>query len=170
MSAAPSSDSAGGNETLVTSSLTLEQIRLLLAAAQSGGLGRNIRLANEDDEDEDPDYIPPHEEEDGEDDSSYYTSFPFARRRPHSAKTWFKPVAEPQEAGVHLLHGGEFGRLSAKKTRNIRRSLKERESRIARHGQGFYKEDFARVRTLVVFLKVSEFLKRILYRMRMEQL
>ncbi|GJJ09620.1 hypothetical protein Clacol_003843 [Clathrus columnatus] len=127
-------DSQGAESTTgetLTSGLTLDQVRLLLAAAQS----RQLQMADEDEEDE---------EEDDDDDSMHYTSGAFGHRRPHSSKAWFKPFTEAQEAGVQLLYSGEFGRLSAKKSDNIRRMLKGRESRIPHHGQGLYKEDFGR--------------------------
>ncbi|KAF8528109.1 WD40-repeat-containing domain protein [Hysterangium stoloniferum] len=66
------------------------------------------------------------------------------RRRPARPRTWFKPVTEPQEAGVRLLHSGEFGRLKAKEKRNIRHILRERESGLKSRGRGLAKEDLAR--------------------------
>ena len=42
-------------------------------------------------------------------------------------KWWKKPYTEPQEAGLRLLHSGEFGRISPKeRTRNLARILRER--------------------------------------------
>ncbi|KAF8504268.1 WD40-repeat-containing domain protein [Gautieria morchelliformis] len=131
-------DPGGGPTATLASSLTMDQVRLLLAAAQSRSRREPLTVPT-DDEDDDPDYIP--EDDDDEDRLSFY--LPWGRRRPQS-KNWFKPVTEPQKAGVELLNGGEFGRLRAKKVVNIRRMLKERELGRKGRGKGVEKDDFAR--------------------------
>lgn len=135
-----------GRNTILTSSLTMDQVRLLLAAAQSHGLRTTMNVPGGDhyQEDDDPDYTPPDEEEEEEEEGDNLGFSLGLGPRPRAAKVWFKPVTEPQEAGVRLIYGGEFGRLAAKKNRNIRRMFKERESKVPRHGQGLHKEDFAR--------------------------
>lgn len=124
----------------------MDQVRLLLTAAQSRGIRGSIGLAA--DEDDDPDYVP-YEEND--------IYFPWTRQRPQES-SWFKPVTEPQTAGVELMNGGEFGRLGAKKTINARRRLKEREmGRMGRKSifKGMMKEDFSRVRQSIVCRRLS---------------
>lgn len=118
-------------------SLTMDQVRLLLAAAQSRGIRGSISVSVEDDDD--PDYDPG----DYEDDRLSY-SLPWGRHR-SQPKSWFQPVTEPQKAGVELMAGGEFGRLRAKKIVNVRRMLRERELGCKGRGRGIEKEDFARV-------------------------
>jgi hypothetical protein len=132
-------DPGGGPTATLASSLTMDQVRLLLAAAQSRNRRGPLTIPT-DDEDDDPDYVP--EDDDDEDRLSFY--LPWVRRRPQS-KRWFKPVTEPEKAGVELMNGGEFGRLRAKKVVNIRRMLKERESGRKGRGKGVEKGDFARV-------------------------
>ena len=123
----------------LTSSFTMDQVRLLLAAAQSRGIRGSISVSP-DDEDDDPDYVPDDDDED--DRLEYY--LPWGRRR-SQPKKWFKPVTEPQKAGVELMTGGEFGRLRAKKVTNVRKMLKMRELGRKTRGGGVEKEDFARV-------------------------
>jgi DDB1- and CUL4-associated factor 11 len=115
----------------------MDQVRLLLAAAQSRGILGSVR---NDDEDGPPDYI-----EDDDEDNRLSYGLPWHRRQ-LQVKDWFKPVTEPQKAGVELMNGGEFGRLGAKKLVNVRRKLKERELG-GRNGRrkGLKKDDLARV-------------------------
>ncbi|KAJ7157164.1 WD40 repeat-like protein [Mycena filopes] len=79
------------------------------------------------------------EEDDDEDEDEYYRAF---RNTGHSL--YFKEVTEPQEAGVQLLHSGDFGRVGNKiKSRrgdlNIAKVLRSRASQAR---PKFYKEDY----------------------------
>ncbi|KAF8591926.1 WD40 repeat-like protein [Ramaria rubella] len=94
-----------------------------------------------DDDDNDPDYVPENDDEDDEDSRPY--TFIWGRQQPKTKK-WFKPVTEPQKAGVELLNSGEFGRLGSKRRHNIRRMVKTREMGFNGRGRGMKKEDFAR--------------------------
>jgi hypothetical protein len=110
---------------------SLRQIQLLLQAASAGGLSTAF-IGEDEDEDDDEDYVP-------ED------TLPRYRRRRREASKWFEPVTEPQKAGLQLLKSGDFGRLTAQKKHNFRRSLRQREMGFKGRGKGFYKEDFSKV-------------------------
>ncbi|THH13014.1 hypothetical protein EW146_g7163 [Bondarzewia mesenterica] len=90
------------------------------------------RNARDLDEDEDA-------EDGGEDDDFYPGWYGRTRRRP---RTWFEPVTEPQQAGVDLLMGGEFGRVQHKMDsrngkHNIAKALLSRGRKLRRS----YRED-----------------------------
>lgn len=132
---------AGGPTADITSSLTMDQIRMLLNAAQPRGSHAAANAPAADDEDDDPDYVP--DEDDDEDAGmSYY--IPWGGQRPKT-RNWFKPVTEAQAAGVGLINSGEFGRLRANRKVNVRRMIKKRELGINRCGGKMEKEEFARV-------------------------
>ena len=138
----------GGQTTLQMPRLTIEQLRMLLEAAQARGL-RAVPVSqpeeDEDDEDDDDEFVPDDELEEDEGQELFSRSgFPWIRR-PAPTRNWFKPVTEPQQAGIQVLNSGDFGRLRAKKQQNIRRLLKQREMGMGHKGRGFHKEDFSRV-------------------------
>jgi len=118
---------------------------MLLAAGQSRGIQGSISVSA-DNEDDDPDYVP--DDNDDDDRLSYYLPW---GRRPHQPKNWFKPVTEPQKAGVELMAGGDFGRLRAKKIENVWKMLKERELGRKGRGRGTEREDFVRVRKHLLY-------------------
>ncbi|KAK7063723.1 WD-repeats-region domain-containing protein [Favolaschia claudopus] len=100
--------------------ITLDDLNQLLRATET-----------EDESNADPD-------EDDEEDE-YYRAF-----RNTSHNKYFEKVTEPQEAGVQLLHSGEFGRVGPKiKSRrndlNIAKQLRRRASQARPR---FYKEDY----------------------------
>ncbi|KIJ38443.1 hypothetical protein M422DRAFT_258810 [Sphaerobolus stellatus SS14] len=128
----------------LSSSLTIEQVRMLLDAARARGLRATVAQLDEDEEDED--YVPDgqFEEDEEEEEIVNRRPWPWSRRRVVVAKNWFKPVLEPQKAGVELMHSGDFGRLKSKKRQNIRRVLKGREMGMRGRGRGLHKEDLSR--------------------------
>ncbi|KAJ7455934.1 WD40-repeat-containing domain protein [Mycena galericulata] len=80
-------------------------------------------------------------EEEGEDDEEeYYRAF---RHTNHSK--YFREVTEPQEAGLRLLHSGDFGRVAnkIKSRRNDLNISKTLRSRASQPRPRVYKEDYA---------------------------
>jgi len=73
--------------------------RLLGGAAATFG-----RIRGVENDDGDPDYVDEEEEDAG----SYYGQYQ------RTAHQWFPAVTDPQEAGLHLLMSGEFGRVGQK--------------------------------------------------------
>lgn len=74
-----------------------------------------------------------------------------ARRLPRKMPSFTKPHKEPQEAGVRLLMGGEFGRVGAKidmrsQGHNIARQILSRRSRL----RPVPKEDITQASMLIV--------------------
>ncbi|KAJ7069044.1 WD40 repeat-like protein [Mycena belliarum] len=77
------------------------------------------------------------DDDDGEDE--YYRAF---RHNNHSQ--YFPEVTEPQEAGVKLLQGGDFGRVANKiKSRSSLNVARQLRSRASQRRPRFYKEDYA---------------------------
>ena len=89
-----------------------------------------------------------HDEDEDEDDlePSYWG-------RPHArTPKWFPPVTTPQEAGLKLLMGGEFGRVgvetqSWKGSADISRAILSRRSKLRQTP----KQDIANVRAMYSF-------------------
>lgn len=84
------------------------------------------------------------EEDDDPEDDVYYGWY----RRPNGAPTkhWYEPVVEPQDTGVELIAGGEYGRVAPKLNarhgvRNVAKMLNNRGSRVRRT----YREDYTSV-------------------------
>lgn len=78
------------------------------------------------------------DEDTAEDDEFAYSRGP---------SNWFPEVTEPQEAGVKLMRGGEFGRLSSKtdpknSVAYVSKLLRKRGTRL----RPLYKEDITSVR------------------------
>lgn len=126
------------------SGLTLHDLSRLLGGASGWSYAVNARNNGDDD---DEDYVDEdHEDDYDEDDYGRTLSAP---RSGHPL--WYPPATEPQEAGVELLMGGEFGRVGPKiRSRqndvNIARTLRNR-AYNPRPIQ--YKEDVASVRSTV---------------------
>ncbi|KAJ7492078.1 WD40-repeat-containing domain protein [Mycena latifolia] len=80
------------------------------------------------------------EEEEDDDEDEYYRAF---RNTNHSQ--YFQDVTEPQDAGLRLLHSGDFGRI-ANKIKSRRSDLniaKQLRSRASQPRPRFYKEDYS---------------------------
>jgi hypothetical protein len=86
----------------IAGGISLQELSRLLggAAATFGHIPTQRSVENDD---SDPDYV--DEEEEDEDTGSYYGQYQ------RTAHQWFPAVTEPQEAGLHLLMSGEFGRV-----------------------------------------------------------
>ncbi|KAJ7070505.1 WD40-repeat-containing domain protein [Mycena amicta] len=89
-----------------------------------------------------PDPADEEEEDDDEDDGDEREYRRALRQSSH--KAYFKEVKEPQEAGVRLLHSGDFGRVGPKirsrgNNLNIAKTLRSRASQARPR---FYREDY----------------------------
>ncbi|KAJ7762387.1 WD40-repeat-containing domain protein [Mycena maculata] len=96
-------------------------------------LNRLLRAAPEEEEEEEA------VEEEDDDEEEYYRAF---RNTNHNK--YFQKVTEPQEAGLELLHSGEFGRVAnkIKSRRNDLNVAKLLRSRASQPHPRVYKEDY----------------------------
>lgn len=127
-----------GGEARILSQGLLELRRLLDSASAFGGASDHAAAVG--DEDDDSDYVDEEEEPQRNTDLR------------HVPQRWFAPVKLPQEAGVRLLMGGEFGRTERRlgKDRpnvNLSRFLRDRGTRIRPLN---HKEDVASVGAAVI--------------------
>ncbi|KAJ6520392.1 WD40-repeat-containing domain protein [Mycena sanguinolenta] len=79
------------------------------------------------------------EEDEEDDEDAYFRAF---RNTGHGS--YFRKVTEPQEAGVKLIHSGEFGRVGPKirSRRNDLNIAKQLRARASQARPRFYKEDY----------------------------
>ena len=116
-----------GPRTINLSGITLQDLGRLLNT-----VGRGAHVLGEEDEVTD----------EGEDQGGFSDS---SHTAPHQ---WFKPVTEPQKAGVELINSGDFGRVAnrARVRRNDVNVAKFLINRPRRPQPFAHKEDYAHVR------------------------
>jgi hypothetical protein len=122
---------------------------LAARAASNSRFITNSRLSflvdDDDDDDEmDPDYVDNDDDEDWQDEDSLDYLYNSTRDNP---KTWVPPAVTPQEAGIELIKGGDFGRVTPKtRARRGHNNLaKVISNRLSRPHPALYKEDYAAV-------------------------
>ncbi|KAL0570845.1 hypothetical protein V5O48_011117 [Marasmius crinis-equi] len=118
--------------------------QLLMGNSGSGGGlgGYRVRVQDDEEDEEQNDDAEWYDEDDAVEEDDWYSA--------PATRTWIKPHSSPQEAGVNLLKGGEFGRVEPKtKARgnprnvNIARVIS---SRLSKPHPALYKEDITSTR------------------------
>ncbi|KAJ3509695.1 hypothetical protein NLJ89_g5084 [Agrocybe chaxingu] len=95
-------DSSESVPTVSLRGITMQDLAHLMGSGPRGA-------PDEDERDEADEDVTMFEEGEDDDEDDYYYSPP-----PKPARQWFKPVEEPQQAGLELLASGEFGQIGVK--------------------------------------------------------